>query len=467
MNFLMQRAKFLSSQSEKDVAACFRVSEFHVKREFQFYIVNSQTAPLWRNRQLRCGVIDCCGVEVKKMEKLHFMNACKFEPGVFSCALDSFLEVWLRVVNDLFSEFSRCYVLRLLMSISGQFKICESTGVDPHDLNLLRLDLWDYIKQCCPSFLLMDCNAKFSEIFRQDVFTDINCSEQAKIISTHRQTAFCVTCQKNLASNSAVFVNYISLEDMLHFSYSLENWPSYIIHRNTAETLQCDQCLKQCVSLNSSSLFSEVMFVEFSPGFQSVVNFTEHISLLENNFQLYAMVRHLGSHFSCAVQESGLWFHIDDLQDNCTSFPTLQHLLNSCPTGWFFGVYKVTRAHEQANNTILDTASVSTDSNSLRRKLGNQSCDNITYTAMKRPLAVDRMNTKKFQKTGNAKEVVSTKFQKTGNAKEVVSNTIKKRVENKIKQKSRKGKIAMEGFPHKLSEENKAIKVAVRVLGMI
>ena len=270
----------------------------------------------------------------------------------------------------------------------------------------------------------MDCNAKFSEIFRQGVFTDINCSEQAKIISTHRQTAFCVTCQKNLASNSAVFVNYISLEDMLHFSYSLENWPSYIIHRNSAENLQCDQCLKQCVSLNSSSLFSEVMFVEFSPGFQSVVNFTEHISLLENNFQLYSMVRPLGSHFSCAVQESGLWFHINDLQDNCTSFPTLQHLLNSCPTGWFFGVYKVTRAHEQANNTILDIASVSTDSNSLR-KLGKQSCDNITYTAMKRPLALDRMN---------------TKFQKTGNAKEVVSNTIKKRVENKIKQKLRKGK---------------------------
>ena len=35
------------------------------------------------------------------------------------------------------------------------------------------------------------------------------------------------------------------------------------------------------------------MFVEFSPSFQSLVNFTEHISLLESNFQLYAMVRHL------------------------------------------------------------------------------------------------------------------------------------------------------------------------------
>ena len=91
------------------------------------------------------------------------------------------------------------------------------------------------------------------------------------------------------------------------------------------------------------------MFVEFSPGFQSLVNFTEHISLLESNFQLYAMVIYLGSHFSCAVRESGLRFYID--------------------------AYKVTRAHEQTNNKILDIASVSTDSNSLR-KLGKQSCDN-------------------------------------------------------------------------------------------
>ena len=80
------------------------------------------------------------------------------------------------------------------------------------------------------------------------------------------------------------------------------------------------------------------------------------------------MVRHLGSHFSCAVRESGLWFYIDDLQDNCTSFPTLQHLLHGCPTGWFFGIYNVISAHQQTNNTILDISSVSTSLRKLQSR---------------------------------------------------------------------------------------------------
>ena len=52
------------------------------------------------------------------------------------------------------------------------------------------------------------------------------------------------------------------------------------------------------------------------------------------------MVRHLGSHFSCAVRESGLWFYIDDLPVflHCNIYFTsrLFHLLHS---GWNESLY--------------------------------------------------------------------------------------------------------------------------------
>ena len=141
------------------------------------------------------------------MTSLHFMNNCIVVPGNFSCAIDCFLEIWLRTIDNAFpdsSQYSRSYIIRILRSITGQFRTVRSSIELPY----LRSDVWDYVKINCPSFLPMDCNAQFSEIFCKNVFTQLmSQQEQSKIISTYSQTAFCSSCQKSLSSQCEVVVH--------------------------------------------------------------------------------------------------------------------------------------------------------------------------------------------------------------------------------------------------------------------
>ena len=150
------------------------------------------------HRQLRCGVIYCCRVEVKMIEKLHFMNSCKFEPGVFSCALDSFLEeVWLRVVNDIFSEFLHCY----FDAFDVHFRTVQNLWIYKGRSTWFKFTkTWFVGLYQAMLFLLIDCIMRsFLKYFvKMCLATDVNCSEQAKLFL---HTAFCVSCQKNLTSN--------------------------------------------------------------------------------------------------------------------------------------------------------------------------------------------------------------------------------------------------------------------------
>ena len=186
----------------------------------------------------------------------------------------------------------------------------------------------------------MDCNAQFSEIFCKNVFTQLmSQQEQSKIISTYSQTAFCSSCQKSLSSQCEVVVNYVSLplEDLLHSRISFKDWPNFILSQNFSLTLQCSQCEQQCDSISSSSVLSDIIFVEFSPGFMSFTGFPENITMLGIRYNLCVMVRHLGSHFTCVVLEND-WLYIDDLQEGCEVFRTLQQLQDRFFSGWFFGV---------------------------------------------------------------------------------------------------------------------------------
>ena len=106
----------------------------------------------------------------------------------------------------------------------------------------------------------------------------------------------------------------MSLEDLLHSRISFQDWPNFILSQNFSLTLQCSQCEQQCDSISSSSVLSDIIFVEFSHGFMSLTGFPENITILGIRYNLCAMVRHLGSHFTCVVLEND-WLYIDNLQE--------------------------------------------------------------------------------------------------------------------------------------------------------
>ena len=51
---------------------------------------------------------------VNSTQKPHFINACGYEPGKFSCALDCFLEIWLRILSPLIPDTGTSELIYLL-----------------------------------------------------------------------------------------------------------------------------------------------------------------------------------------------------------------------------------------------------------------------------------------------------------------------------------------------------------------
>ena len=100
----------------------------------------------------------------------HFMNASRFLPGKFSCAIDCFLEVWIHSLSALFPASSTSLVLGILKYVYTQYMVLKTNRATAYELHLLRSDIWDLIKHKCPSFESMDINAEFSEIFRRNLF---------------------------------------------------------------------------------------------------------------------------------------------------------------------------------------------------------------------------------------------------------------------------------------------------------
>ena len=235
-------------------------------------------------------------------QKFHFLNACRVYSGRFSCAVDCFLEIWIHTVSGFYSDshFSS-YVLGLLQYISSQFRIYESRGADALLLHKLREGFWEYLRSRCESFAVMNCDAQFSEIFQHNVFSDFSIQEPKVIFSKYSSGTFCSNCQINVEASSEVLINYVSLSDLLHLNFLPENGPEYISRSNSCSTVQCHNCDNFGPTVSFAMELSTVLFVEFNEAMQSVALFQSDI-VVECSYQLVAMVRHIGSHFTCAIK---------------------------------------------------------------------------------------------------------------------------------------------------------------------
>ena len=73
-------------------------------------------------------------------------------------------------------------------------------------LNTIREPVWNYLRQTCGSFIAMNCSAPFSEIFRKNVFVDLNDEETNRTISEYLSIGFCSGCKQNVTSRILRFL---------------------------------------------------------------------------------------------------------------------------------------------------------------------------------------------------------------------------------------------------------------------
>ena len=244
------------------------------------------------------------------VRELHFLNFSRIVPGYFSCAFDCFLEIWLRKIYTSFDSDINSVVIALLNQAERSYReirVLQGASSSMLTLHALRSNIWDYVKTKCPSFVSMDCNAQFSELFRKELFADISNSEKNKIISVYSQRSFCNLCEKSISTHSEVLVNYISLVELINSRIKPDRWFEFISTSNSASKVACPTCERLYDVHECQSEMSEILFFEFSEGIMSICDFLSSISIFDNTYELVSLVKHIGSHFYSVVFQQGTW----------------------------------------------------------------------------------------------------------------------------------------------------------------
>ena len=318
-------------------------------------------------------------------QKPHFMNAVRNMPEKFSCAVDSFLEMWLRVIHfHTRHDRNGCRFISLLKNVAEQYENLTEEGppVFNTDLHRLREIVWSFLRIHCTSFAMMDCSAQFSEIFRISVFENMSLNQKESFLSQHTLSSYCDHCCKRVDVHSEIFLNYLSVYDFSKFNLSFIDWPKLLIKNNCSESIQCCNCEKQCDTDTVCTSLAAILFIEFSPDLMNVIRFESDINVSSKHYRLQAMVRNLGTHFSCAVMENNSWEYIDDLSERTQLYLSLNSLYQHSVSGWFFAVYILVSVassvdYEYMNMTINQTGNVNELYNLKRKKYYHNNNDRL------------------------------------------------------------------------------------------
>ena len=113
----------------------------------------------------------------------HFMNSLFEKPGVYSCAVDCFLEISRYLFLPSLAKLStRSEFLQLLFINLSQ---CCENNQNRKYLSRIRERVWLHLLENRSSFQARDCNACFSQIFAEKTFGNLN-FEEASLFATQR-----------------------------------------------------------------------------------------------------------------------------------------------------------------------------------------------------------------------------------------------------------------------------------------
>ena len=107
--------------------------------------------------------VSCCS-----LNSYHFLNTCRDSPCVYSCAIDSFIELCFYIFYPLLTELYPNLTPFFLMIHDCCKKYSQHTQFAVPDISFIyellsievRQPIWDFVISKCSSFLNRDCNAK-------------------------------------------------------------------------------------------------------------------------------------------------------------------------------------------------------------------------------------------------------------------------------------------------------------------
>ena len=149
---------------------------------------------------------------VTATQKPHFINACRYISEEFSCALDCFLEIWLRILSPLIPDTGTTELIYLLKKTERAYNaiwymymnlpMSVNTG---YQLHLAHERVWSFVREISHSFESMDANAQFSEMFSTNVFGQLSDQQASALISVHYLSGQCNNSNHCVDSKVKIF----------------------------------------------------------------------------------------------------------------------------------------------------------------------------------------------------------------------------------------------------------------------
>ena len=142
-----------------------------------------------------------------------------------------------------------------------------------------------------------------------------------------------------------------------------------------------------------------------------MITFPEVIYIIGTRYTLSGLVKHTGSHFSCAVSVTHGWIYIDDPDDRCVSFGRFEMFAQNFGNGWSFGVYAASQC--QLLNNVSGSGSSSSSAEFRNAPYAQVFVENISSV----DFAVNRKSLKSNNYCNNQLkdkgQVISRKARKT------------------------------------------------------
>ena len=140
-------------------------------------------------------------------KKGHFMNSVLASPQIYSCAVDSFLEVSSHVLLPYLSNVPlRNEFTELLFKACSQY---VSSNGSSRLLGQIREPVWRYLGHNCSTFTVRDCNACFRHLFEEKTFGKLNADERNIFFSSRTFQSFCQTWCRDVTLNSTILLNFV------------------------------------------------------------------------------------------------------------------------------------------------------------------------------------------------------------------------------------------------------------------
>ena len=292
----------------------------------------------------------------ERLNSFFLQNTIKTMPGIYSCAIDSFIEMFYRciypqVMRSSLSQNDMSRFLDLIMNACEHYQHLESRYQSsemslPHtELTInVRNPIWDYVIANCSSFRNRDCNAQFSQIFQENVFNFSNDLDRALFVSSYQYNEYCSQCESQSEGTVFGFIQYVSpinLNNNFDIMNIGTNWPEMLLSQNLfVQNVNCHVCRSSLQASNLYAIPSVVLFIEFAPMIMDFVEIFDEFAVQGLVYYLHAVVRNPGGHFSVAIKKSNLnWLYIDDLANSIKVYRSFREIQNIYPNGWFFCCY--------------------------------------------------------------------------------------------------------------------------------